>query len=342
MPFMIVAVLSVLVGCAVYLGTVRGPGGPSATGFGKTEPEEDLEAIEPGAPAPGYAFLQVSTQGPELREPAFVERPRSRLPCIRVSDCPRRSSLLEHHQRRLARGELACRARRRRERGAREVREPGGEGIGREHAAVGPRQLPRERALAPEPDRIHRWPARGLAREVHRMRRKHHLRLGERRGPVDLPGAARQVSEHVVPQGLGQGSGDGRLARRHAHVPAVGAGNPELHAVGGEVLAQGRDELARLGGLDRQRAGRMQHQRVAFYADMNGIGTQPMTRLRSFVRRERDRRHGRGVEAVAAPQPRLAAARRVARQIGAREPPLEVRQARLRGGGREQTGNDEV
>ena len=68
MPFMIVAVLSVLVGCAVYLGTVHGPGGPSATGFGETDPEEDLEAIEPGAPAPGYAFLQVSTQGPELRE----------------------------------------------------------------------------------------------------------------------------------------------------------------------------------------------------------------------------------------------------------------------------------
>jgi hypothetical protein len=68
MPFMIVAVLSVLVGCAVYLGTVRGPGAPSATGFGETGAEEDLEAIEPGAPAPGYAFLQVSTRGPELRE----------------------------------------------------------------------------------------------------------------------------------------------------------------------------------------------------------------------------------------------------------------------------------
>ena len=68
MPFMIVAVLSVLVGCAVYLGSVRGPGAPSATGFGGAEPEEDLEAIELGAPAPGYAYLQVSTQGPELRE----------------------------------------------------------------------------------------------------------------------------------------------------------------------------------------------------------------------------------------------------------------------------------
>jgi hypothetical protein len=68
MPFMIVVVLSVLVGCAVYLGTVRGPGAPSATWFGETEPEDVLVAIGPGAPAPGYAFLQVSTQGPELRE----------------------------------------------------------------------------------------------------------------------------------------------------------------------------------------------------------------------------------------------------------------------------------
>jgi hypothetical protein len=68
MPLVIVAVLSVLVGCAVYLGTVRREGVPPATGFGQTRPEEALEAIEPGAPAPGYAYLQVSTRGPELRE----------------------------------------------------------------------------------------------------------------------------------------------------------------------------------------------------------------------------------------------------------------------------------
>jgi hypothetical protein len=68
MPFMIVTVLSVLVGCAVFLGTVRGQGAPPATGFGEAEPEEALEASEPGGPAPGYAYLQVSTQGPELRE----------------------------------------------------------------------------------------------------------------------------------------------------------------------------------------------------------------------------------------------------------------------------------
>ena len=68
MPIMIVAVLSVLVGCAVYVGTVRGQGAPPATGFGQTEPDEAIESIEPGAPAPGYAYLQVSTQVPGLRE----------------------------------------------------------------------------------------------------------------------------------------------------------------------------------------------------------------------------------------------------------------------------------
>ena len=68
MPFMIVVLLSVLVGCAVYLGTVRGRETPPATGFGETEPQEALEASEPGAPAPGYAYLQVSTQGPRPRE----------------------------------------------------------------------------------------------------------------------------------------------------------------------------------------------------------------------------------------------------------------------------------
>ena len=68
MPLMFVAVLSVLVGCAVYLGTVRGQGSPSATGFGESEQDEAVEAIEAGAPPPGYAYLQVSTQGPGLRD----------------------------------------------------------------------------------------------------------------------------------------------------------------------------------------------------------------------------------------------------------------------------------
>jgi hypothetical protein len=68
MPLMFVAVLSVLVGCGVYLGTVRGQRSPSATGFGESERDEAVEAIEPGAPPPGYAYLQVSTQGPRLRD----------------------------------------------------------------------------------------------------------------------------------------------------------------------------------------------------------------------------------------------------------------------------------
>lgn len=68
MPFVIVVVLSVLVGGAVYLGTVRMQERPPAPGFGETGPDEGLEAIQPGAPPPGYAYLQVSTRGPELRE----------------------------------------------------------------------------------------------------------------------------------------------------------------------------------------------------------------------------------------------------------------------------------
>src|SRR6188508_1328654 len=68
MPLMFVALLSVLVGCAVYLGTVRSQRSPSATGFGESEQDEAVEALEPGAPPPGYAYLQVSTQGPGLRD----------------------------------------------------------------------------------------------------------------------------------------------------------------------------------------------------------------------------------------------------------------------------------
>jgi len=67
MPLVLVAVLSVLVGCAVYLGTIRGQQSPSATGFGEAE-EGAAESVETGAPPPGYAYLQVSTQGPGTRD----------------------------------------------------------------------------------------------------------------------------------------------------------------------------------------------------------------------------------------------------------------------------------
>ena len=53
MPFVIVVVLSVVVGCAVYLGTVRTQVKPPATGFGDSESDGALESFEPAAPAPG-------------------------------------------------------------------------------------------------------------------------------------------------------------------------------------------------------------------------------------------------------------------------------------------------
>jgi hypothetical protein len=69
MPLVLVAVLSILVGCAVYLGTVRGQQAPSGTGFGEADEETgEPGSGDPGSPSPGYAYLQVSTQGPRLRE----------------------------------------------------------------------------------------------------------------------------------------------------------------------------------------------------------------------------------------------------------------------------------
>jgi hypothetical protein len=67
MPLVLVAILSVLVGCAVYLGTISSQRSPSATGFGEAE-EEAMNSVEVGTPPPGYAYLQVSTEGPSLRD----------------------------------------------------------------------------------------------------------------------------------------------------------------------------------------------------------------------------------------------------------------------------------
>ena len=67
MPLMLVTLVSLLVGVAVYLATVRSPQAPSATGFGDPQ-EETADPLEPGTPSPGYAYLQVSTQGPGLRD----------------------------------------------------------------------------------------------------------------------------------------------------------------------------------------------------------------------------------------------------------------------------------
>ena len=63
MPLVVVTLLSILVGGAVYLATVRGQRMPSATGFGQAEEDttaaDDAVASVPGAPPPGDADQQV-------------------------------------------------------------------------------------------------------------------------------------------------------------------------------------------------------------------------------------------------------------------------------------------
>lgn len=66
MPLMLVTLVSVLVGVAVYLGTVRHQA-QSATGFGEPQ-DETADQLETGTPPPGYAYLRVSTQAPGLRD----------------------------------------------------------------------------------------------------------------------------------------------------------------------------------------------------------------------------------------------------------------------------------
>ena len=78
MPLLLVALLSLLVGAVVYVGTVRREQVPSATGFGEPEDEVDPAPIAQPAPtaaaaaldgpSPGYTYLQVSTQGPRIRD----------------------------------------------------------------------------------------------------------------------------------------------------------------------------------------------------------------------------------------------------------------------------------
>jgi hypothetical protein len=75
MPLLLVALLSLLVGAIVYVGTVRREQAPSASGFGESEEEIPVGAQQPAAatlghdaPNPGYTYLQVSTQGPRVRD----------------------------------------------------------------------------------------------------------------------------------------------------------------------------------------------------------------------------------------------------------------------------------
>jgi hypothetical protein len=71
MPYLLVSLLSLLVGLGAYVVTVRGPREDASLGFGDVEEEPDGRTGDPqrsGDPPPGYAYLQVSTRGPALRD----------------------------------------------------------------------------------------------------------------------------------------------------------------------------------------------------------------------------------------------------------------------------------
>ena len=66
MAYLFVGVVSILVGAAVYLVTMRGAPDPApAMGFGDEE-VADTEPVD--GPRPGYTYLQVSTRGPALQD----------------------------------------------------------------------------------------------------------------------------------------------------------------------------------------------------------------------------------------------------------------------------------
>jgi hypothetical protein len=77
MSYLLVLLLSLLVGVGAYVVTVRSARPGASLGFGDDEEEEltpsgdTLPAGDPprsADPPPGYAYLQVSTQGPALRD----------------------------------------------------------------------------------------------------------------------------------------------------------------------------------------------------------------------------------------------------------------------------------
>jgi hypothetical protein len=67
MAYLFVGAVSILVGAAVYLVTVRDVPDPApATGFGDEDDVGDAEPLA-GLP-PGYTYLQVSTRGPRPQD----------------------------------------------------------------------------------------------------------------------------------------------------------------------------------------------------------------------------------------------------------------------------------
>jgi hypothetical protein len=71
MAYLIVIGVSVLVGGAVYLATMRGGDqGPAAVGFSGAPAADGGEpsSLAAEAPGPGYTYLRVATRGPTWRD----------------------------------------------------------------------------------------------------------------------------------------------------------------------------------------------------------------------------------------------------------------------------------
>jgi hypothetical protein len=72
MPYLVLLLVSLLVGVGAYVVTVRSAGEDASLGFGDGEEDptagSDDRSSLPDDPPPGYAYLQVSTQGPALRD----------------------------------------------------------------------------------------------------------------------------------------------------------------------------------------------------------------------------------------------------------------------------------
>jgi hypothetical protein len=73
MAYLIVVLLSVLVGCAVYAATLRaGRERPVALGFdGMASEAYGVDPDGAEVPGPGYTYLRVATHGPSWRDRAF-------------------------------------------------------------------------------------------------------------------------------------------------------------------------------------------------------------------------------------------------------------------------------
>jgi len=66
-PFLVVLGVSLLVGGAVYLATVRREEEASGLGFGEDRDQPSERGTAPAA-GPGYAYLRVSTEGPSVQD----------------------------------------------------------------------------------------------------------------------------------------------------------------------------------------------------------------------------------------------------------------------------------